>query len=124
MIRFAIRTLLTAFVLVHIAPMIHGAHFTGSFWPDGVVYGLLLAVVAHVLKLLVSAFTVGTAFIGLIVLIPAAIFGFWLVPAIELRVLAHYFPQHLSFSGWGSAILVGLVLLVVNIVSASSVSKS
>jgi hypothetical protein len=119
MIRIAIRILLTALVFTYIVPMISGAHFAGSFWPEGIIYGLLMAVVAYLCGWALALITIGTAGIAAIFLI----FSFWLIPAAELRILAHFFPQNLAFDGWFSAIIAGLILLVVNMITAKPSKK-
>ncbi|MBU6455822.1 MAG: hypothetical protein KGS72_28890 [Cyanobacteria bacterium REEB67] len=111
MIKIAFRIALTALIFTFIFPMISGVHFTGEFWPQGIAYGLLMAAVAYLFTYVVGLFIVATLGIGAIFVL----FGFWLIPAIELQILAHFFPQNLAFDSWGSAILAGLLLMVVNI---------
>ncbi|GEM_PF-258678 len=127
MVRLAIRVLITAFVFTYVVPMIGGAHFSGSFWPEGVIYGLLFAatafVVGRALGYVTAALAIGTLGFGCLFVIPLYLFCFWLLPAAELMVLAHFFPQHLAFNGWGSAILAGLVLLFVNVVTTAERTK-
>jgi uncharacterized membrane protein YvlD (DUF360 family) len=118
--KLAIRILITALLFTFVFPMIPGAHFTGGFWPDGIVYGLLMAVVAFAVSLAILAFTVGTAGLGAVLII----LGFWIIPAIQLQLLAHFFPKSLAFDGWGSAIICGLILMVVNILTAASRSSA
>jgi uncharacterized membrane protein YvlD (DUF360 family) len=120
MIRFALRTVFSALIFTFIINMINGAHFSGAFWPDGIVYGLLLAVVVWVLDMAMNLFIVVTLGFGVFV----RIFCFWLIPAIQLKVLAHYFPHHLSFDGWMSAIFCGLIFMVVNALTSSSTKTS
>ena len=120
MIRFALRVVLSAFVLTYILPMIGGISFMGSFWPEGIIYGVLLAVCGWLLGILVALFAIGTLGIGLIFLV----FGFWLLPALQLELLASLFPQHLTIETFGSAILAGLVLMVVNMLTHAHGSSS
>jgi hypothetical protein len=120
MINVAIRIFLSACVFTFLIPTIPGAHFTGAFWPDGVVYGLLMAIVVYLFGFAILAFTIGTKGFGFLLVI----LGFWLIPAIQLEILAHFFPQHLAFQSWGSAIVAGLVLMLVNLATASSDKKA
>jgi uncharacterized membrane protein YvlD (DUF360 family) len=120
MVRFALRVLLTALVLTYILPMIGGIHFTGTFWPEGIIYGIFFAVCGWILGLLVALFAVGTFGIGLIFLI----FGFWLLPALQLELMASLFPAHFTIDHFGSAVIAGLVFMVINVVThAHSSSK-
>ncbi|MBS1995937.1 MAG: hypothetical protein JSS86_06485 [Cyanobacteria bacterium SZAS LIN-2] len=115
MTKLALRVLLTAFFLVFVLPLVPGAHFTGGFWPEGVAYGVLMAAVTWAFGIAIAFFTIGTLGLGAILLI----FGFWLIPAMQLQLLAYYFPQNLAFDSWGSAILAGLVMMVINILTGS-----
>jgi uncharacterized membrane protein YvlD (DUF360 family) len=122
MVRFALRILLSAVMLMYVLPMIPGFHFVGQFWPDAVVYGLLLAVVAWVLSILIALFAVMTLGLGTIFII----LGFWLIPAFQLALLSVWFPQHLVIDSFGTAIVAGLVMMLVNAVThkfRSSVSR-
>jgi hypothetical protein len=60
---------------------------------------------------------------ALIVLIPAWLFGFWLLPAVVLRLVADFMPATLSFSGWMPAIGGGLIMLFIGIVTSGDVHK-
>jgi uncharacterized membrane protein YvlD (DUF360 family) len=120
MIKIAFRIALTALVFTFIFPMISGVHFTGEFWPQGIAYGFLMAAVAYLFSYVVGLFIVATLGIGAIFVL----FGFWLIPAIELQILAHFFPQNLAFDSWGSAILAGLLLMVINIFTTIRTTQS
>ena len=119
MINLALRMVLTAFVFTFIFPMIGGVQFHGGFWPEGIACGLLLAAIGYAFSILAKAITLATfGLFGLVLLL-----FFWLIPAIELQVIAHYFPQTLAFDGWGSAILAGFVLMVIGTVVGAFTSK-
>jgi len=124
MIKFAIRILLSALVFTYIFPKIGGVHFSGAFWPEGILYGVLMAAVSWVFVKLVQLFVVGTLGLGALIVIPFYLFGFWLIPALQLQALAHFFPQHLAFDGWGGAIIGGLVLMLVNLLTHSGSSSN
>jgi uncharacterized membrane protein YvlD (DUF360 family) len=113
MIRFALRILLSAVMLFYVLPMIPGFHFVGQFWPDAVVYGLLLAVVSWVVAFVLGLIAVMTLGVGAIFMI----FGFWLIPAIQLALLSVWFPEHLVIDSFGTAVVAGLVLMVVNFIT-------
>lgn len=119
MIRILIRILLTALLFSTVFPALDiGVHFNGPFWPTAVGYAFIFGIVAWFVDVLIGlaalAFSIVTLGLGLILVWLAQIFAFWLIPAIELQVFADFFPQHFTTSGWGSAIIAGLLLLVVN----------
>jgi uncharacterized membrane protein YvlD (DUF360 family) len=113
MIRFALRILLSAVMLFYVLPMIPGFHFIGQFWPDAVVYGLLLAVVSWVVALVLGLIAVMTLGLGAIVMVLA----FWLIPAFQLALLSVWFPEHLVIDSFGTAVIAGLVMMVVNFIT-------
>jgi len=115
MTKLAIRILLSALVFTHVLPHIPGAHFGATFWPEGVIYGALLAVVAYLFDWVLTAFAIGTLGLGVILIV----LGFWFIPAIQLQILAHFFPHYLSFNGWGSATISGLIMCLVNLLTMS-----
>jgi len=113
MTKLALRVALTAFFFVYVLPLVPGAHFTGTFWPAGIGYGFLLAGLTWLFSLALGIFAIGTLGLGLILMI----FFFWLIPAVQLEMLAYFFPQNLAFDGFGSAVLAGLVLMGINMLT-------
>lgn len=118
MISFVIRILATAFAFTYVFPKIDGIAFSGAFFPDGVVYGVLFAITAWVVtklaKLASVAFSVGTLGAGLLIVVPLWLFGFWLLPAVQLKVCAWLFPANLAVYSWFGAIVAGLILMLIN----------
>jgi hypothetical protein len=126
MLRYIVRILLTAAVFCYIYPKYDtGVVFHGAFWPTGVLYAagfsLVAALFSFLLGLALDAFAIVTLGIGVLIIVPAYIVGFWLIPACQLQVFAHYFPQHLTVLGWKAAAIGGLWLLLVNFVSSLGV---
>lgn len=124
MVRFIVRIFLTAILFCFICPKIaSGVQFHGQFWPDGVLYAAVFAVVAYLvtlgIKLAETVFSLATLGLGLLIVIPLNLLGWWLVPAIQLQVFSSYYPEQFSVAGWGSAIWVGLLLMVVNGMTAA-----
>ena len=120
MINLLARIGLTALLFSYVFPALFGAsiHFTGSFWPDAVLYGAVFAGVCFLFDLLI-AFAIdlfGFLTLGLGYLLAGLflLFGFWLIPAIQLQVFAHYFPDVFSIADWGHAILAGFLIMYVN----------
>lgn len=111
-----------ALVFIFVLPLIPGIVFHGNF-----VAALLLAFffgiclwLVDLLAMTVSAMlTVGSLGLALLILIPLWIFGFWLLPAVALKLLADFFPSHLTVAGWTPAILGGLVMLFVGVLTSS-----
>lgn len=105
-----------AFYVLNLVP---GIHFTGSFW-NAICYGFFFGLVAIVVNLglmaATAAFGVATGGIGAFIGIILYILGWWIIPAIQLEVLAWWFPKHFAVDGFGYAILGGLVLLVFNFI--------
>lgn len=126
--KFLLRTALTAFAFAFVFPNIEGLSFTGSFFPDAVAYALMFAVFAWIVnvvaRLATAVLAIGTFGLGLIVLVPMWIFGFWLLPAWGLMWLADFAPAHLTVAGWVPAAIGGLVMLFINLVTNNWSSSS
>lgn len=105
-----------AFYVLNLVP---GIHFEGSFW-NAICYGLFLGIVSIVVNIALvaatAAFGVATGGIGAFIGVILYILGWWIIPAINLQVLAWWFPKHFAVDGFGYAILGGLVLLVFNFI--------
>ena len=125
MLRLIVRILLTAVLFSFVFPKIaSGVQFHGQFWPDSIISAIVFAMVSYLVGVLItlSATFLSVLTFGLTVLV--FVLGFWLIPAIQLQAFAHYFPEQLTIASWGSAIWGGLLLMVVNIMTASLRSKS
>ncbi|MBX9667425.1 MAG: hypothetical protein K2X93_07385 [Candidatus Obscuribacterales bacterium] len=72
-----------------------------------------------VAAILTALLTVSTLGVALIVLIPLWILGFWLLPAYTLMLTSDLMPAYLSVTGWGPAVLGGLITLVIGIATDS-----
>jgi uncharacterized membrane protein YvlD (DUF360 family) len=109
---FLIRVLVNGFLLAILLPALLPANiaFHGQFWPEGVIAGFIFALVVYVVEVLLALFGVVTLGIGFIVR--------WLlwfvVPALQLLAMAHWFPQYLTVTTFGAALLGGFVLMLVN----------
>ncbi len=124
MLRFIINAVITAVVFCFVFPEVNsGIQFHGPFWPEGVIYAGIFSIVASLVGLAIGAgatlFTVATRGVGLLLVVPALLLGFWLIPAIQLEVFAHYFPAHFTVASWGSAVWGGLILMLVNALTAN-----
>jgi uncharacterized membrane protein YvlD (DUF360 family) len=123
MLKLLARLLLTAFAFVAVLPYIPGISFHGTVF-QALVLALLFTIVLWFVDLLAialsAAFTIGTLGMALLWLIPAWIFGFWLMPALALKLVSDFLPQYLSITGWTPAILGGLVMLVIGLLTSVS----
>ncbi len=117
MISFLLRSVIIAaifcFVFPHFAP---GVVFHGAFWPEGILWAMVFTVVCNfvVLGLLAGAAALAVATGGVALIFEAAVFllGFWLIPALQLQTMAHFFPEQFTVVGWGAAIWGSLVMAV------------
>jgi uncharacterized membrane protein YvlD (DUF360 family) len=124
--RQIVRLILIALALYFIFPKIDGIQVHGSF-----VHVLIAAVAFAFLGWLVetlavfasAALTLGTLGLALLILLPLWLFGFWLLPAFVLKLLADLMPTYLTISGWGPAILGGLVMLLIGIITGGKPSR-
>lgn len=129
MLKLALNVVLTAVLFCFVFPALlpGSVTFVGEFWPTGVLYAGIFTLTAFAVNLVIGlaamAFTVATLGIGAILLVLARIFLFWLIPAVQLMVFAHYFPEQFQVAGWIPAIIAGLLLMVVNIFTNSVTAK-
>jgi di/tricarboxylate transporter len=126
MIRTLIRLAILAGVFYFVFPAIPGVSFHGNF-VHALLAGALFAFFGWIVEFaavaLSTIITVGTLGLALVFLVPAWLFGFWLIPAIVLRMVAHYMPETLSFAGWMPAIWCGLVMLLVGVLTSGDTYK-
>ena len=53
------------------------------------------------------------------VVLLVALFTFWLIPAIGLRVQAHFFPEVIGFDSWKPVLIVSLIIGLVGLVTGT-----
>ncbi len=120
--KFIIKLVITAAVFAFVLPMIPGIDFHGNFWAAILLaffFGIILWVV-DVLAVAISAMlTITSLGLALLVLVPLWLVGFWLLPVVALKVLAHFFPTYLTIVGWIPAIWGGLLMLFAGVVTSS-----
>lgn len=123
---FLLRLILMACAFYFIFPMIPGIEFHGSFWHAlgaGVLFSFLGWLVELIAIMLSAVLTISTLGMALLLLIPAWLLGFWLLPALVLRYVANIMPHDLTFSGWLPAIWGGLIMLVIGIATGGKARK-
>lgn len=106
-VRVVLMALLFTFVFPTVAP---GVQIHGTFWPEGIVCGLIFAGVSIVIGLLAAMFSFFTLGIGLVLLFILQMF----IPALTLQLMANWFPNHLTVVNWEAAVVAGLCIWVVN----------
>jgi uncharacterized membrane protein YvlD (DUF360 family) len=123
MTRYLVRLALSSCAFYFIFPMIHGIQFHGNFihaLGAGVLFAFLGWVVESIAIALSTLLAIGTLGLGLLILVPVWLLGFWLLPALVLRYVADFMPSTLSFTGWEPAIWGGLVMLVIGIATSGN----
>ncbi len=126
MTRFLIRLLLIASAFYFVFPEIPGVTFHGTFVHAGVA-ALVFVIVAWLVEMLAIAISamlaVGTLGLALVILIPAWLLGFWILPALGLKYLAVLMPETLSFTGWTSVLYASLPMLVIGVITSGDVHE-
>src|SRR5262249_33874534 len=124
--RYLLRLALIAASFYFLFPLIPGVQFHGNFI-HALLAGALFAFIGWVVEVLaitVSALlAIGTLGMALIILGPAWLLGFWLLPAVALRLVADLMPSTLNFAGWLPAIGGGLVMLIIGIATSGDTHK-
>ncbi len=126
MTRFLIRLLLIASAFYFVFPEIPGVTFHGTF-VHAAVAGLVFVIVAMIVEVLAIAISamlaVGTLGLALVILIPAWLLGFWILPAVGLKYLAVLMPETLSFTGWTPVLYASLPMLVIGVITSGDVHE-
>jgi uncharacterized membrane protein YvlD (DUF360 family) len=125
--RLIARLLLTALAFTSILPMIGGIDFHGNYWNAlllAVVFGLMLWIVDIIAVAISAIAAVGTLGAALLVLVPLWLLGFWLLPAVALKLVSDVAPNYLSIEGWLPAILGGLVMMGISMLTSRTVPTS
>lgn len=124
--RYLFRLVLIAGAFYFLFPLLPGVEFKGNFG-HALLAGALFAFLGWLLEIaavsLTALLTIGTFGAALLVLVPAWLFGFWLLPAVTLRWTADLMPTALKFDGWIPAIEGGLIMLVIGIVTSGVKDK-
>jgi hypothetical protein len=126
MTRYVIRLVLVAGTFFFLFPMIPGVQFHGNFLHAllaGALFAFLGWVVESIAVAITAIMTISTLGLALIVLVPAWLLGFWLLPAVGLKLLAEFMPATLAFSGWMPAIWGGLLMLCIGIATSGAQKK-
>ena len=122
MLRFILKLVFTALVFTSILPLIPGIVFHGNFLTAiflAFFFGIMLWLVDLLAMMVSTMLTIGSLGLALLILVPLWIFGFWLLPAVALKLLADFFPGYLTVTGWLPAVLGGLVMLFIGVLTSS-----
>jgi hypothetical protein len=126
MTSYLIRLALIASTFYFIFPMIPGVQFHGNIlqaFLAGALFAFMGWVVESLAIAITALFAIGTLGLGLLILIPAWILGFWLLPAVVLKITAEIMPATLTLNGWEPAIWGGLIMLVIGIITGGKVPQ-
>lgn len=120
--RLLIRIVLKALAFMFLLPLIPGISIHGNFLVAvclALFFSLMTWLVEIIAMALAAYLTISTLGLALLVLIPMWILGFWLLPAVALKLVGDFMPNYLMVAGWVPAILGGLVLLVIGMITGS-----
>ena len=124
MLRLATKLLLTALVFIAILPHIQGIAFHGTFLQAitmAIVFGIILWLVDALAVALSAVAAISTLGLALLWILPLWILGFWLLPAVALKVVSDLMPSYLTIVGWMPAILGGLIMLCIGMLTSEQV---
>lgn len=114
--RFIIRLLLVACAFDFLLPMLPGFQFHGNFL-HAIGVGIFFSIIAWLVEFaaisISAVLTITSLGFALLLLIPLWILGFWLLPAVVLKLTAQAVPEYLLITGWLPAILGGFVMLLI-----------
>lgn len=121
MTRLILRIIALALAFTFVFPKIAGFSFTGEFFPDALIYSALFSVTALVVNAVayIAVAIAGVVTFGLALLIiwPIRLLGWWALAAYQLLLLARLFPEQLHVDGWQPALLAGLGVVVINVLT-------
>ena len=117
---FLARLIILALAFNFVLPSIPGIEVHGGFWVSlglALLFSILGMIVSWVAAALTAVVAVGTLGMGLLLLIPLWVLGFWLIPAYVLMLTSDVMPAYLSVSGWTPAVMGGLITLFIGILT-------
>jgi len=123
MTRVIIQFLLTALAFAFILPLINGIDFHGNFVAAlglALVFGIMVWLVDFLAVALTAVLTIGSFGTALLWLIPIWILGFWLLPAVALKLVSDIMPGYLTIVGWVPAIIGGLIMMVIGMLTSAT----
>ncbi|HMO23123.1 MAG TPA: hypothetical protein PKC98_19345, partial [Candidatus Melainabacteria bacterium] len=89
----------------------------------GLFFTLLVWLVEWLAITLSALLAISTFGLAILFLIPVWLLGFWLLPAVCLKLLAGLIPHFLTINGWLPAIWGGLVMLVIGIITGEGPAR-
>jgi uncharacterized membrane protein YvlD (DUF360 family) len=125
MFKLIIRIVIQALTIAFLLPQIPGIHMHGGFGTAVVLaifFSVMLWAVEALAAALAAVWTITTLGLALLIIIPLWILGFWIFPAVALKVVSDFMPEALNVTGWVPAVLGGLVLLIVGMLTGGLTS--
>lgn len=120
------RLILISLAFYFVFPNIPGIQIHGNFvhiFIAAIAFAFLGWVVESIAIAISAILTFGTLGLALLILVPLWLFGFWLIPAYVLKLLADMMPSYLTISGWMPAIIGGLVMLLIGIATGGNPNR-
>jgi uncharacterized membrane protein YvlD (DUF360 family) len=120
--KLILKLVLSALAFTSILPFVHGIDFHGNFviaMALAFLFGIMLWIVDLLAVALSAVLTITSLGLALVWLIPLWIFGFWLLPAVALKLVADIAPGYLTISGWLPAVIGGLIMLIIGVLTNS-----
>ena len=120
MLRLIARLVLTAIAFISVLPHIPGISFHGTIFQAfmlAILFSIILWIVDALAVVLSAAITITTLGMALLWLVPFWILGFWLLPAVALKVVSDL-SSNLTIYGWTPAIIGGLFMLVIGVITS------
>ena len=118
---FVIRLLLTACAFQFILPMLPGFDWHGNFL-HAIGAGQFFSILAWMVEFLAISISVVLTITSLgaarLFLIPLWFLGFFLLPAVVLKLTASLLPDYVMITGWSPAIWGGFVMLLIGAVTS------
>mgnify|MGYP003394243661 CR=1 FL=1 len=117
--KFIAHVLLSAVLFSFVFPVVApGIQMHGSFFPEGIVCGFLFAFAGWGLAILLGMFIFGTAGLGVIFLYLFQM----IIPALQLKLMAAWFPSYITVVDWEAAIVGGLCIFAIDWLLTNRVS--
>lgn len=109
--KFIAHVLLSAVLFSFVFPaIVPGIQMHGSFFPEGIICGFLFAFAGWGLALILGLFIVGTAGLAIVILYVLQM----LIPALQLQLMAAWFPSYITVVDWEAAIVGGLCIFAID----------
>lgn len=118
--RFIARILLKALAIMCLFPLLKGLTFHGNFFSAcglAIFFSLLLSFLEMIASVIGGTLTLSTLGIALLVIIPARIIFFWVLPTLTLLLIGKILPNLLTIKNFYAAAIAALILLTISLIT-------